>query len=284
MGDILFMKKEGICIKCGGIRIIGPSSKEEAQCRKCATSGINLGRKHSAETKRKHSEGQRGENNPFFGRHHSDESKEKIGKYERSDEIKQQARESLQKNRRDNKKTNYMIWIEKYGKKVADEKQLLYKKKQSILNSGENNHMFGRPSPQGSGNGWSGWLNGHFFRSLFELSYLVYMINNNIQFESGETKKHCISYELNGKMKNYYCDFYLIETDQHIEIKPSRLCDTVENIAKFSAAKKAHQNFKVLTEKDFIRLSHEEIVNLYRSGNIVWMKRYEEKFKGLLNE
>ncbi len=39
---------------------------------------------------------------------------------------------------------------------------------------GEGNNMYGRPSPQGSGNGWSGWYKERYFRSLRELMFLIY--------------------------------------------------------------------------------------------------------------
>jgi hypothetical protein len=192
---------------------------------------------------------------------------------------RKQARRNLEKNRRDNTKSNYNIWLEKFGEEIANQKMDRYREKQSLLNSGEKNSMFGKPSPQGSGNGWSGWYNGHFFRSLLELSYLVYLLKNKILFESGELNTHRVKYDVNGKLKTYCCDFYLIETKEHIEIKPKRLCNTIENKAKFNAARSVHKNFKVLTENDFAQITPSEIVNLYKTGYIVWLKRYEEKFK-----
>jgi len=139
--------------------------------------------------------------------------------------------------------------------------------------------MFGRPAPQGSGNGWSGWYRDTFFRSIFELSYLVYLNNNKIQFESGELNKHRVHYEVNERRKSYCCDFYLPETDEHIEIKPRRLINSAENKIKFEAARKHHKNFRVLTETDVKRIEPTEMIRLYNLGELVWMKRYEEKFK-----
>ena len=272
------MKKEVSCVKCNTIRVIGATSKPGAYCRACSSIGKNLGMKHSAETKKKHSVGQLGEKNPFYGKKHSEKSKLGIGKYERSAETKQLARDNLARNRRDNTKSNYIIWLEKYGEDVANEKLKLFKEKQSIANRGERNSMYGRPSPQGSGNGWSGWYAGHYFRSLLELSFLVYLITNKIQFETGELIKHSVQYETAGIVKNYFCDFYLIETEEHIEIKPIRLTNTVENIAKFLAARTIHKKFKVMTENDFVKITPDEIVKLYSSGELVWLPRYEEKF------
>jgi hypothetical protein len=61
---------------------------------------------------------------------------------------------------------------ELYGKEKANK----MKNNLSILNSGSKNKMYGKPSPQGSGNGWSGWYKGWYFRSLIELSYMVNVI------------------------------------------------------------------------------------------------------------
>ena len=50
--------------------------------------------------------------------------------------------------------------------------------------------MFGRPTPQGSGNGWKGWYKGWFFRSLKELSYVVNVLEPNGDiWESAENIK-----------------------------------------------------------------------------------------------
>jgi hypothetical protein len=50
------------------------------------------------------------------------------------------------------------------------------KKKMSDSISGEKNFWFGKPSPVGSGNGWSGWYKGWYFRSLLELSFMIKVI------------------------------------------------------------------------------------------------------------
>lgn len=57
---------------------------------------------------------------------------------------------------RANTKPVYDCWISKYGKKKADELDKIRKEKWSKLMRGSGNPMYGRPSPSGSGNGWSG--------------------------------------------------------------------------------------------------------------------------------
>ena len=45
--------------------------------------------------------------------------------------------------------------------------------------------MYGRFSPRGSGNGWSGWYKEWYFRSLLELSYMI----NETKFNMGYWRK-----------------------------------------------------------------------------------------------
>ena len=165
---------------------------------------------------------------------------------------------------------------DRYGKEKANE----IKEKASKRMKGSNNHMFGKPSPIGSGNGWSGWYKGYYFRSLLELSYLVYLIDNNIKFEHAEHKKYAVKYlNFEGKERNYFPDFYIFENDEIIEIKPKHLVNSVDNSAKFLAARSKYKNFKVITEDDIIKLSDSQIIELYELGDIKFIDRYDVKFK-----
>jgi hypothetical protein len=124
-------------------------------CKKCAMVKLN--------------ENMKGINNPFYGQKHTDNTKEKLKKSwtdERksiqSDLLKNDEKkiELLKINGRINKEqynTFYDNWVAKYGKEEADKKYEIYRQKISEKNSGSNNPMYGKPSPQGSGNGWSGW-------------------------------------------------------------------------------------------------------------------------------
>lgn len=220
-----------------------------------------------------------GKGNPFADKQHSKKTKDLIGNQNRgrkySDEVN--AKKSLPKEKNGMfGKRNYDVWLEKYGKEVADQKEKETNAKKS--NPGKKNGMFGKPSPPGSGNGWSGWFKEYYFRSLLELSFLIYLVKNNIPFESGELKKHRITYEVNNQSKNYFCDFYLPETDEYIEIKPKNLCNIVSNSGKFTAAKLKHKNFKVLTDNDIVKISFTEICNLVDQGLVILLDRYKVKF------
>lgn len=155
-------------------------------------------------------------------------------------------------------------------------------KKRNGSSIGEKNSMYGKPSPQGSGNGWSGWYKGIYFRSLLELSYLKYLIDNNINFDNGEKTKYRITYfnSIKNRNANYFPDFYLIDTQEIIEVKPKKLVGALNNIDKHKKAKELYgDKFKILTEEDIIKITNEEIKKIYDSKDLIFIERYDLKFK-----
>ena len=178
-------------------------------------------------------------------------------------------------------KTVFDIWVEKYGEEVADEKMNELREKHSKNNSGEGNPMYGKPSPQGSGNGWSGWYNGWFFRSLRELTYMIKVIERfNLKWESGESNKYKIPYiDYKGNKRNYFPDF-VIESKYIIECKPRRLWDTPSVLSKKEGALKfCGDNGLVYKTRDVGTLNEEEIKELYNNKEIKFTERYERKYK-----
>jgi hypothetical protein len=126
------------------------SLKNNSVCRKCAASGENNGMY-----------GKIAELNPFFGKHHSKETIDKLKIVDKSYTKTQEFRDKISQLNNDkivgtHGKPNYDGWVYKFGKEVADEKLKSVKAKLSILNSGSGNPRFGKGSPHGSGNGWSG--------------------------------------------------------------------------------------------------------------------------------
>ena len=172
----------------------------------------------------------------------------------------------------------YDVWLEKFGKEIADEKYVQWKLK--CARPGEKNGMYGKASPCGAGNGWSGYFKNIYFRSLLELRYLKYLLDNNISFKNGEKGKYKIPYQLeNGTNRTYSTDYYLLEKDIFIEIKPKGLLNTKENKLKFEAAKKLlGDRHIVLTEEDIQLFPLEEMYELYLNGDLIWDKRYIERF------
>lgn len=173
---------------------------------------------------------------------------------------------------------NKQTFIEKYGK----EKSGQIKKKLSNASIGKNNSMYGKPAPNGAGNGWQGWYKGIFFRSLLELSAMVYFEKNKIKFESAEKKKYSVNYinEYDNTNRIYFPDFYLSETEEIVEIKPEYLINSKNNKSKFSAAKEKYGNkFKILTEKNIKRLTFDEIIIIFNNGQLLFMEKYNNLFK-----
>lgn len=171
----------------------------------------------------------------------------------------------------------YSVWLKKYGKEEADKRMSAMKEKHRKNASGTNNHMYGKPSPIGSGNGWSGWYRGHYFRSLLELSYMLNLDAKNIPWQTAESKEFQIEYNLDGKKRTYHPDFYLLNTDELIEIKPKRLLNSRENLPKFEAARKSFRNFRVVSETAIKDMSFESIKKLCESGTVKLVDKWKER-------
>lgn len=171
----------------------------------------------------------------------------------------------------------HALWRAKYGEKEGDIKIQQLREKQSILYSGKNNPMYGKPSPQGSGNGWKGWYLGFYFRSLRELSYLIYLNENGIKYATGESKRLSIKYIFNNQERTYRPDF-IINNNELIEIKPKKLHTTPNVLAKKEAAEIfcRQRNWKY-TLTDYAIDIH-KIYELYNAKQIVFAKNYETKF------
>jgi len=224
-----------------------------------------------------------GKDNPFFGKTHSKEMKAHLTKKAlervRTPEEIEQARTQLAKVA--NTKSVLTCWTEKYGENKANILWEAKREKNRASSSGSNNPMFGKASPQGSGNGWSGWYGEWYFRSLLELSFMVNTIERfNFTWKSAEDIK--IPYtDYLGNQRNYFPDFIL--NDKYlVEIKPARLKNTPSVIAKQQAAifycSLNNMIYKLITP---IILKQDKVLTLYNEGKIKFLPRYEEKFKQL---
>lgn len=78
-----------------------------------------------------------GINNPFFGKKHSDKFKKRLSEERKGNWC------IGEKNGMYNK-SNYDVWIEKYGKDVAEEKQRKSNEKNKNSNLGTKNHFYGK--------------------------------------------------------------------------------------------------------------------------------------------
>ena len=227
--------------------------------------------------------GKTGELNPFFGKQHTGKSKKlmsdsQIGHTYHTPESKQKISDWQQDNAPMRGKSVYSVWVEKYGGDVADIKMNLMKEKQSVNASGANNPMYGKPSPNGSGNGYSGWYDTRYFRSLRELMFLIYAKRYNLRLENLEKKQHGLKYtDYEGNIRNYFSDF-LVNDKYFVEIKPKRLWTTPTNILKFEKAREYCMDNQLVFKLIDPPINSKLIKKLYDNGDIKFIPRYEEKF------
>lgn len=230
----------------------------------------------------------KGARNGFFGRRHLKKTKDKISKIKTG--IKQTG-DILKTSQRTIKlaketqlgKSVYRMWLEKYGKDIADAKDVKYRLKQSKLNSGKNNNMYGKPSPQGSGNGWAGWYKEFHFRSLRELSYIVFVLEaGGHDFISAQTKDLRIKYkDWMGRERTYTADF-LVDEKYLIEIKPQKLWDCKEVQFKKNAAEEFCKKRGLIYQLIDPEIRSSELKEKYDNGEIVFLNKYKIKFEEFL--
>ncbi len=245
------------------------ATKKNQICKKC--------------TSETYKERYKGKKNPFHGKQHSLESREKM-KIDRDKSFFQtteykakQSKKSKGKNNGMYGKTVFNVWVEKYGLEEANLRMEEFKAKQSKNSSGSSNPMYGKPSPQGSGNGWSGWYKDWYFRSLKELSYVILLDEQQIKWKpAGDIR---IKYQnWDGAERTYTPDF--IVGNKIVEIKPTRLRGSKNVLLKEAAAieycKQYIMTYEIVDPK---QLKFEEIEILVTSGNVKFTKRYEAKFK-----
>lgn len=235
--------------------------------------------------KNNHMYGMTGSKNPFFGKTHTQETKNilKRKRKDRSwvyqtDEFLSKMKRIGQQNRGKHNPMADPIIKQRHLEAVNTPE---YKRRQSEMSRGKNNSMYGKPSPNGSGNGWSGWYQNWFFRSLHELSYVINVINRfDLKWQSAESKDLMISYkDFNNTDRTYRADF-LIEDKYLVEIKPKRLHNSPKVKLKQRAAISFCESHNLIYKLSSPRiLTDEELTTLYTAGDIEFIERYEEKFK-----
>lgn len=180
--------------------------------------------------------------------------------------------------KRNNWKRKYFkeIWARDVGKENAEAKFNDFLKTQEGRNKGENNPMYGKPSPQGAGNGWKGRFNGHYFRSLRELVFLLQNYENGIDPKSAERKIYSIEYEWMGSKRTYRPDFLIGDT--LYEIKPKRLINSPNIIAKTKAAIEFAKNNNLNYVIADVIIDSDLILKYVSNKMVVFDRDYLERF------
>lgn len=226
---------------------------------------------------------QKGERNAFFGKHHSKETIELLSKqdksYTKTKEFSDKVKQSMIGI--DTSVNLIELWTEKYGKEEAEKREFQRRKKLSETMSGEGNPMYGKPSPRPAGGGVKGWYHDHFFRSLRELTYMLFLVENNKEWKSAEATELRIHYvnPYTSKNATYVADF-LVEDKFLVECKPKNLQDTRINQAKTEAAEKfCQENDLIYQIIDPDVITWKKLFELVESGSVVLTERTREKLR-----
>jgi len=277
------------CTKCGNIKNISYighkcnriNNKTEYICHSCI--GISNCIKNAKFQKNKTYE-------EMYGKNISKELKYKVGSARRgiSHEIiygKKRAKQIKHAASIRMQKFSSLPWKEKYNTIQYNK----MKHDRSIRMRGKGNPMYGKPSPQGSGNGWSGWYKDWYFRSLKELSFMVnYIERYNHTWISAEASKYGIKYKYFGNIdRTYYADF-ILDNEIMAEIKPLKLRNTPLVLLKEEAAKlwcnKNNLKYILFTDDMFDILTYSEIDQLIYDKKLKWLDRYADKYNKLKKE
>lgn len=252
------------------------ASKNNKNCKTCALNDPERRAKHSARMK--------GENNPFFGQRHSEQSKAKIsdaltGKPLTNKRKRQMSRVFSGKKNPMYGKTIYQIWVEKYGEDEAKQKLIIWKaNKLKTAKRGKENHNYGKTPPKGTGNGWKGWYKGNYFRSLREVTFMIYLNDSGVKWKSGECKEFSIPYVDAQGTERFYKPDFVVNNKTVIEIKPKKLQELPQVIIKTNAA--LDFCFKNGFEYQIIDviIDAEKIKENLENGHLKFSKKYKQKF------
>lgn len=174
-----------------------------------------------------------------------------------------------------NRKSFYQCWVEAHGKEEADRRyKAYYENHMRTRRRGKDNNFYGKPTPQGAGNGWKGWYKGTYFRSLREVTFMIEMDSGGISWEAAETI--CIPYTFMGEERFYRPD-YLVG-NRLIEIKPKRLHQTPRVIAKQIGAIQYCAERGMTYELLDVEINAKAIHKTLQSGLVRFDRDYEARF------
>lgn len=226
-----------------------------------------------------------GANNPFYGHHHSQESKDALSKAHTGKKLTEEHKAKCVPYilaERERVKDYLSFWIDRLGEEKGRKRFKEHQKLLSERTKGKNNGMYGKPSPQGSGNGWKGWYKGIYFRSIREMAFYIRTTEVEgrkcVNIHMQKAYKVPYVHPFSGAERTYTPDF-LVDENLVVEIKPLKLMNTVENQAKFKAAKAFFAQKGLAFEVIDIQPDSSLLKDKYLQKEITFQNRYEDRFR-----
>ena len=157
------------------------------------------------------------------------------------------------------------VMIYKYGEKKAKINYNVWETNKNSFGFGKENPQYGVSPFKNSGMSYKGWYKGMFFRSSFELMFIIE--NYDKKLISAEIKEYRINYTYQDKETYYYPDFYSEMNNTIFEIKSKKWLSNEKNLLKIEAGKNEFKKrgikYKVLCEYD---------INIFEKYNSDWQK------------
>lgn len=226
--------------------------------------------------------------NPFYGKKHSSETKERMSQARFKNEAKKTPEEArafkqkMQEVWREHhegkpRKSVYQYQLENHGKEYADQKLADFRSATSRNNSGTGNPMYGKPAPKLSGTGWQGHYLGRWFRSSRELQFML----NNPTAVTAESNKFRAKYtDWEGTPRTTVPDFFVEDTGTVYECKPARLHKSPSVVAKVEAQRTLASTLGYKHELvDPGVVDYDQLTELIRDGSVVLHERTRKKYE-----
>lgn len=214
-----------------------PKELKKMVSKTCKQSGCGKwkgGRTLSKEHKKKISNAVSGNKNPFYGKKHTKQTKQKMSENHADFGGNNNPFKKWIENK-DNRK-RWLQSINKYHKSIRNNPELNKKRRERLSKTAANAHINGKLYGYGRGH-----KNGYFYskkqnlkiyyRSSYELKFLEWCEKND-EIKQFVPCDFFIKYEFNGMTKRYIPDF-IINKLIVVEIKPKTLINTKQNKAKF---------------------------------------------------
>jgi hypothetical protein len=291
-GENGYLKREFLikCEKCGVEKWIGIRSRAAKQ-KYCSGRCAKIGKKHTQEWKDNLSKKNSGSNNPFFGKKHSEESLEKMIKFQQEvGGCYNMIKNKLSTEEFDIYWANHcekMTGVNNpfFGKKHTEEsRQKMSKTRSSLIADG---YIDLKPSHYGLKGYYTSTKTNQNFRFDSFIEFIRMILLDREESVISWTKRHSIKiqYALDGNTKNYIPDFEIIKTDGSKTIEEVKGYENEnKKEAKFSALRSFCEekgfNCSIVVYDDIKNICVNEfgkslntLRKYYKNGNLSWIEK-----------